>query len=375
MSIYRTIHGLIFDDKFDTLDTDRWRTLSPSSAIIHTPGQLRIQRSNTGRSTNAMFDIPQDEDNLLMQVHAEYAPTELGEGGGITVWKNAMEKVEFLETVDSLSTLTYPVWRTTKRGNLWAFYAQQGDMSWELFDSTICLDPTMMGLTLRSPLTTTYKPILVHRVILCRGTNIEVMNVSNNDKVVLKDESGLAMVEATVPLNHSGVSLALPSIPFKGTIEVLHYDEGTDTWSRLSKTEEVVEMFGGDVFVKGTDLKIKWRDKDLSESYPTHVGSLKNDELELDMILYNDHEFDVAENVEVRVAAYFDHFGWKWVDIAHDNGGRPDVYQDTLIIVGTMYPLTEIPFWIRIDKGDTNDPDYQAQKMKPTNFYLEVVNS
>lgn len=374
MSIFRTVYGKIFDDNFDTLDTNRWSVLSPSSSITHNLGVLRLARTNSGRSTNVMFEMPQDEEQLVMQVHADYTPMAESEGGGIVIWENAREKVEFLETVNSGNNLTYSVWRATKRHNLWSFYAQQADSAWELFDTTICLNPIMMGVTLRDNKINGYQPLLVRRVILCRGTHITVVNIGNGMKAVLKDKDGNIVSEAEVPFNYSGVSIELPTIPFTGTVEVHQYDSTADQWTSISELEEVTEMYGGDMYVKGTDLKIKWNGKDLSETKPTHIGSLKEDKILTQMTLYNDNEFDVAENTEVRVAAYFDNFGWKWVDLAPDVGGVPGTFHDTLVIVGTLQPGDEFDFWVRVSKGDTNDPDFQAQRLKPTNFYLEAVN-
>lgn len=373
MSIYRVAYGLIFDDEFETLDTNRWRVLSPSSAVSHTLGNMRLARPNNGRSTNAMFDMPQGEENLLMQVHAKYVPKNDTEAGGIVIWENAREKVEFLETSQTVNQTTYPVWRATKRSNLWTFYAQQDDKAWEMFDSTICLNPMMMGVTLRDNLVNGYEPMLVNRVILCRGDRVTVVNMNQGQKAVLKDKDGNVAAESIVPDLHSGVSIELPTIPFEGTVEVHYYKESNDTWEKVSEVEELVKMYGGDVFVKGTDLKIKWNGKDLSETVPTHVGSLKDDRILVSMTLYNDHEFDIAENVEIKVAAYFEHFGWKWADVANDFNGTPGAFSKT-IPMGTLGPGDEKDFWVKVTKGDTNDPDFQAQRLKPTNFYLEAVN-
>lgn len=376
MSIYRVGYGLIFEDGFDTFDTDRWRTVSPSNAVRlqgdNGTGILHMGTSRNGRSTVVMMDLPQDENELLFQVYADYTPALEGEGGGIVVWKNAMEKVEFLETVDTTRELTYSVWRAVKRNNLWAFYAQQSDGSWELFDSTICIDPTMLGLTLRDHVDRLAKPLRIDRVVLCRGTHIKVANISNGDKVVLKGADGVVVREATVPLNHSGVALELPTIPFNGTIEVHQLEE--DKWKIISLTEEEVRMYGGDLFLKGTDLKIKWRDAYLNETTATHIGSLKNNRLRLPMVLCNTNEFDVAENVEIKVAQYLDHFGWKWVDVATDVNGSPGVFSD-IIEMGTLDPLSEKTFWVNIEVKDRNDKDFLGQALRETNFYLEVVNS
>lgn len=372
MGVHKVIEGLIFDEEFETLDTGRWNAITPSNAVtsIRGDGQLNIKKSGNGRSTNVMTEIPSG-DNILMQVYADYYPTTDGEGAGIVIWKNAMEKVEFVETADTDRVETYTVWRAVKRGNLWVFYAQQEDGSWELFDSTVCIEPSLMGVTLRDNLAEDSKDLNVNKIIMCRGTHIQVVNLVGGNAVKLVNDNGEVVRESVVSDNHSGVAVELPSIPFKGTIEIYDTLDGNLISKTETEKDEYVEMYGGDVYAKGADLKIKWRDRWLDEFNPTHLASLKNGVLELDMTLYNTHEYDIAEDTTIRVAQYLDHFGWKWVDISLT--GREDDYMDELYI-GQLDPLSSRRFYVKIMIGDRTDKEYLAQMMSPTNFYLEVVN-
>ncbi|MEJ9203131.1 hypothetical protein P4W02_17030, partial [Bacillus thuringiensis] len=102
MSIHRVQTGLIFDDNFETLDS-RW-IVSPTDSYTYSDSdkQLVLKHNSTDRSTNALFSLPQNEDELLLQVHSNYTPKYLGDEGGLVIWKNALEKVEFLESEDSI---------------------------------------------------------------------------------------------------------------------------------------------------------------------------------------------------------------------------------------------------------------------------------
>lgn len=368
MSIYRMQSGLIFDDSFETLDP-RW-LVSPSDSFTldGTTEQLVMDHNNSDRSTHALFTLPADEDVILMQVHADYTPTQIGDEGGIVVWKNALEKVEFLESEDNTQAGEYSVWRAIKRHNLWTFFAERNS-AWELFDSTICLDPIMAGVVLKGRPRNGYVPLAVDRVILCRGSHISVGNVEGTQKVELIDEWGQVVSAQIVPDGYAGIDLELPTIPFKGKVKVFE-DDGQGTYVVIDEQGDFTDMYGGDVFMSGTDLKVTWKGKELSEMAPTHIGSLKNNELELQMKVLNDNEGKVAENVEIRIAAYFDEYGWEWCDIAEDIQGSPGTYQDTAIPIGTLMPGDSKDFWVKIVRAAMEN----TNQVRPTHFYLEVYN-
>lgn len=371
MSIYRVQSGLIFDDSFETLDS-RW-VVSPSDSCTHDDvgQQLSLDHNPSDRSTNALFSLPQEEDELLLQVHADYTPTHLGDEGGIVVWKNALEKVEFLESEDSTQAGAYSVWRAVKRQNLWTFFAERGS-AWELFDSTICIDPTMAGVVLKGTPRTGYVPLAVDRVILCKGTHISMGNVGSFYKVELVDESLNVVNTQIVPDGFSGVSMELPTIPFRGKLRV--YDKDlSGAYVLIDNQEEFADMYGGDLFLKGTDLKVLWKGKELSEVTPTHLGSVKNNQVEYKMTVLNDTTGSVAENISVSIAIYLQDFGWTWCDVATDNLGIPAAYEDTVIQLGTLQAGKTRDFWVRLTKPPT-DPDLIIPTMRPTYFFLEIRN-
>ena len=372
MSIHRVQTGLIFDDNFETLDS-RW-IISPTDSYTYSDSdkQLVLKHNSTDRSTNALFSLPQNEDELLLQVHSNYTPKYLGDEGGLVIWKNALEKVEFLESEDSIHENTYNIWRTVKKQNLWTFFAVRGN-AWELFDSTICIDPAMAGVVLKGIPRDGYTPLIIERVILCKGTNISVGNLNSFYKVELINYERNVVTTQIVPDGYSGIEIELPTIPFKGKIRVYDKSE-TGEYVLIDEQKEYAEMYGGDLFLRGTNLKVKWKGQELSETKATHLGALKSDIIEQKLTVLNDTSGNVAENIEIQIAVYKKEFGWEWCDLATDNNGTPNQYKDTTIRIGTLHEGESKDFWVRIARVDTTDPEKIKQQMRPSHFFLEIRN-
>lgn len=372
MSIHRVQSGLIFDDRFDTLDS-RW-VVSPSDSyyINEEEKTLSLSHNPTDSSTNALFLLPQDEEELLLQVQANYTPTRLGDEGGIVIWKNALEKVEFLESEDSTNNSDYSLWRAVKKQNLWTFFAKR-NFAWELFDSTICINPVMAGIVLKGVDRDGYVPIDVERVILCRGSSISVGNVNSHYKIRLLSEDGKVVSEQIVPAGYSGIDVELPSIPFKGKLEL--YDRHDDgSYVLIDEQKEMTDMYGGDLFMRGTDLTVVWNGKELSEVTPTHLGALKQDGISQKMTVVNATTGNVAENIGIKIAMYNEEFGWEWCSLANDYEGVPATFTDKSIKIGTLHPGESKDFWVRVVKMDANDLDNRKLFMRPTHFYLDLTN-
>lgn len=372
MSVHRVKSGLIFDDGFDTLDS-RW-VVSPSNSYAYDEEghNLTLLHNDTDRSTNALFPIPQEEGDLLLQVVADYTPVKLGDEGGIVIWKNALEKVEFLESEDTTEEDEYSVWRAVKRANLWTFFANRGG-AWELFDSTICINPSMAGVVLKSKDRDGYVPMGLERVILCRGSHISVGNMSDNYKVELLNEGGEIVNTQVVSEGFTGVSFELPTIPFTGKLKIYDTD-GRGGHILLDTQEELAVMYGGDVFLRGTDLKVIWNGEELSEVTPTKLGTLKYSTMEQKMTVKNPTTGNVAENINIKIAAYEEEFGWTWCDLATDIDGKPGPYQDIAIDMGTLGAGETRDFWVKITAQEMDFSQSPKKEMRATHFYLEVRN-
>lgn len=361
MSVYRAMIGLIFEDNFDSLE-DRWVS-SPSNLVSIDNNALKLEHNPTDRDTNCLFDLP-NEENLLIQVVADYTPTEVGDMGGISIWKNALEKVEFLESSDTTTENTYSTWRALKRQNLWSFFADSGG-AWELFDSTICIDPVRAGVLLKGIPRDGYKPLIVNRLTVCRGDSILISNVNGGDKIELVGEG--TSIEVIVDENNSGTFIRLPVIPFIGKINIYTKEDGE--WKFADSMAEEVPIYGGDVFVKGAEISVSWDGKLLNELTPTNLGSLKLGKVEHKMTVINDTVGSTATNVRIKIAAYLDEYGWRWCDLATDNDGTPNEYMDIEIAIGDIPSKGTKDFWLRVAKVD----DMVSHMPRPTKFSLMVL--
>lgn len=217
-TIFRLESGLIFDDPFNGLDP-RWE-ISPSNSYSVNPDTSKLILEHSGEEgTKALFPVPQQEGQLAFEVTSTYTPTEVGDEGGILIWNSAVNKLEFLESEDIYKQDEYTRLRAVKRGSLWTFFAKRSS-GWELFDSSL-IEPHMLGMVLKGGNNENFKPMTMDRAVLCKGTSITVGNLSEGYFVELRDEAGKSVgVQQIVPNSYGGVELPLPSLPFKGHINV-----------------------------------------------------------------------------------------------------------------------------------------------------------
>lgn len=358
--IQRVESGLIFEDNMETVDS-RWE-ISPSDSFTHRKEERTLNLTHNDRGyTTALFDIPQDEDHLLFEVHANYYPQEVGDEGGLVVWKSAMEKLEFFESVDSSEEGDYSYWRVIKRNNLWAFYAYKNG-SWELFDSSVCINPVFMGVGLSGIGRTGYRNLGIRKALLCRGKHITVGNVNTGYIIQLLDDLDVVIEEQIVPTGHSGSTVELPWIPFTGKVKVIDVHGG----NAVVAESEVLEIYGGDVFMIGTDLTVFWKGNALDENNPTNIGAMKYGVIEEKMTLANTTSGNVAEDIAIKVAVYRDSFGWEWASVSNDLNGKPVGFTDS-IEMGTLQAGETRDFWVRVDKG-------VEFSTKPIYFMLDITN-
>ena len=356
MSLYRKHLGLIFDDDFMT-DTGKW-TSSPSNACVlnEAAGLLRMHHSDVG--TVALIDLPKTESNLAFQVSANYLPTAEGDEGGIVVWQDAVNKLEFVESLDT-RTDEYLVWRAVKSGNYWKFYAKRND-AWEFFDSAP-LNASMIGITLKGASQDKFVNLDVDRTILCKGLNVQVGNLKQGWRVELVSEYDEVIESRTAPQHFSGVDISLPSLPFFG--KILVYD---DTNTKLEETESM-DLYGGDAFLYGTDMELLWDGVELSRFNETYLGSLYDNQILKKLVVRNPSEH-TALDVRVTVEQYQSRFGYEWVDVALDTGDNPGEFGD-VVSLGDIVSQGSAPFWVRFLKsGD-------RFTLKPAKFILDVSHS
>lgn len=353
MGLYKKQSGLIFDEHFIQPSSLEW-IKSPSSAVYMEPDFMHLEHSDY--ETVALFTLPENNKDVLLEVTASYLPTEDGDEGGIIIWRSSNARLEFLESKYNTAG-EYSVWRAKKEGLNWYFYAKKNG-SWEFFDNAP-LNAGWAGLILKSN-GTGFKNMLVDRVVMCEGEYFYTLNLNQNFKLELLDTSMKKVSEHTVSGSDSGLKIALPSVPFTGYIRL--YENG-----QLESETELLTIYGGDIFAYGFDLDIYWKGIKLSEFSPTRLGRLMNGMLTEKMVLKNNTDITAAA-IYIVIAPYKTDISYKFAQLAHDIGGVPDSFHDS-IFIGTLGPGESKEFWLKVNK---DNPNYF--NVEESLFSLEIVH-
>ncbi|WP_395894792.1 hypothetical protein ACH2FV_19475 (plasmid) [Bacillus safensis subsp. safensis] len=357
VDLTRVSSGLIFDDHFDRLDS-KW-LVSPSSAAEVVEEGLKLRFNSIERSTNALYELPA-EDNLLLQVYADYTPTDHDAKAGLVVWKNAQEKIEFLEEYDKDSEKVFGTWQAVKRSRLWSFFAKKSGV-WELFESTILDGHTMAGIVLKGESTAA---ATIKRAIMCKGNEVIVSSLNEGDVVIREDIDGKT-TSNEVPVGHTGVTLRLDEVPFTGRLII---ERAADD-SKISTP--LIDVYGGDVFSLSSSLTADIDGIPFSEVDPNELGTLRGGEIMKKVRIRNLNDNSLAKQVKVSVRAYNKGFGWKWCDIAADNEGTPGTFLDELDL-GDLPTNGEVFFWLRVTRQTEEHP---SNLLRPAYLYLDISHN
>lgn len=360
MGIYKKWSGLIFDDKFDGGSIHSRYGLSPTNSCTLDTGLNQLVMSHTDLETMVLFDVPTDEPTLMFEVTADYVPTASGDEGGILIWKDGYHRLEFLESKDT-TVNEYSRWRAYKNGNKWTFYANRG-YGWELFDSAP-LVAEKMGVVLKNPQATDYVDLKLDRLVLCKSSKVIVGNLPQGFTVYLCDPSGNMVNSATVEPNWTGVELELPSLPYNGIIRV--YDENGILLSSLG----AFDIYGGDVYLYGTDLRVLWNGVELSLTGDTYLGTMYDNAIVVQMELYNPSNNKTATNISMGILKYLEEFGYEWADLCHDDGtDNPDGVYSQVLDMGDLAPLATKKFWMKVERKA------EHFGFKPLHFILDITH-
>nr|WP_151734248.1 cell adhesion protein [Paenibacillus tengchongensis] len=360
VGIYKKWSGLIFDDKFDGGSPDSRYTLSPADACRLDTGLSQLSVSHTAPESMVLFDVPENEPSLAFEVTADYVPTAPGDEGGIVIWEDGYHRLEFLESKDT-ALREYSKWRACKKNNTWTFYANRGE-GWELFDSA-AIAGRKMGVVLKNENSQEFVKLNLDRYVLCRSTRITVGNLPEGYTVYLCDPEGNSVASATAAPLWTGVELELPALPYTGILRV--YDEQGVLLSSLGS----FDLYGGDTYLYGTDLRVLWNDAELSLTQETYLGTMYDNKIEIPMKLYNPNTHKAARNISMGILKYLEEFGYEWADICHDNGlNQPDRIYEQRLDMGSLDPLGSRTFWMKVERKS------QHFGIKPIHFILDITH-
>ncbi|MBD8498880.1 cell adhesion protein [Paenibacillus sp. CAU 1523] len=358
LGIYKKWSGLLFDDTFDSVGIDPRYQISPANACKLDTSIHQLHMAHTSIETMVLFDIPAGEANLVCEVSADYIPTELGDEGGIVVWQDGYHRLEFLESKDT-TTVEYSKWRVQKKDNQWTFYADRG-YGWELFD-TAPLAAAKLGAILKNPQVNGFVDLKLDRVVLCRSSQVTLGNLPADYTAYLCDANGHMIASATVLPGWTGVEFDLPTLAYHGQLKVY------DNHGALLSTLDVSTMYGGDVYLYGTDLRVLWSGTELNLTGQTNLGTMYDNVIQVQMELHNPSANKAARDISMGILKYRDEFGYEWADICHDDGtDKPNGNYTQKLTMGSLDPLGKKKFWMKVERKSSHFG------IKPLHFMLDI---
>ncbi|AHC19027.2 cell adhesion protein [Paenibacillus polymyxa CR1] len=360
MGIYKKWSGLIFDDAFNLGEIHSRFQLSPAKSCILDTNLHQLIMCHTELETMLLVDIPDEEPALMLEVTADYVPKVLGDEGGIVIWQDGYHRLEFLESKDT-TTREYSRWRAEKKGNRWTFYADRG-LGWELFDSDD-LVAGKIGVLLKNQYRDEYENLGLDRIVLCKSNKITMGNLPEGYSVFLCDSDGYTIASSKVQPMWTGVEFELPTMPYSGMLRV--YDENGILLSSLGATD----MYGGDVYLYGTDLRVLWKDKELSLTGETYLGTMYDGVIQVQMELYNPSKNKKAENISMGILKHLKEFGYEWADLCHDDGlDHPQGDYMQRLDMDSLLPDGKVKFWMKVERKQ----EYFG--IKPIHFILDITH-
>lgn len=335
VSLYEKESGKIFVDDFDSVNP-KW-LMSPSNAFNNAvkKGFLRMNHS-VDKDVMLLIDRPQD--NFAIQVIADYAPTKEGDEGGLLIYQNEKNKVEFLESYSANSLQSNKEWMAICKEDQWDFYTKT-DAFFDYTDND-SLAAKRIGVVLKRGTAEGFVPLDINKIIMTTSNMLRLRQLYENYKVVLKDTADNILSTNIVAAAHTGIDILLPSLEFEGIIEI--YDEENELIAKKQAT-----FYGGDMYCMGSSLQIKMNSEELNTTDPTNLGYMVNNERIVKMTIVNDN-IGAATNIKLSIQQYMEKVGYTWTLISLDGINYLNEIQ-----IDSVAAQSTLDFWIKVVK-DTN---------------------
>ncbi|MGE6500114.1 cell adhesion protein [Bacillus wiedmannii] len=350
VSLYEKESGKIFTDDFDFIHP-RW-IMSPASAF-DISAEKSFLRINHDASKDVLLLVDKPAGDIAIQVTADYQPTVENDNGGLLIYQNADNKIEFLESYSKTSSKNHIEWLAVSQGNQWDFYSKT-DSNFDYADSEK-LEANKIGIILKKGIENQSKPLNVDRIIVTAGNKLKLRQLFPGGTVILKDDSGAVISKSLVNQNNTGIDITLPSLEFKGTVEIF------DEKNVLTAAKEAT-FYGGDIYNMGSPLKILMHDKELNDTDPTNLGNMIEGQKVIRMSVQNDNISAVA-NLKISVQQYMDKVGVSWADVSLDG-----INFSKEISIGTLDPQNSKEFWVKVVK------DYNYMGLEPIYFNIKLAH-
>ncbi|PFN23978.1 hypothetical protein [Bacillus cereus] len=335
VSLYEKESGKIFVDDFDSVNP-KW-LMSPSNAFNNAvkKGFLRMNHS-ADKDVMLLIDKPQS--NFAIQVIADYAPTKEGDEGGLLIYQNEKNKVEFLESYAANGSQSNKEWMAICKEDQWDFYTKT-DTFFDYADND-SLAAKRIGVVLKRGTAEGFVPLEINKIIMTTSNMLRLRQLYENYKVVLKDTADNILSTNIVAAAHTGIDILLPSLEFEGIIEI--YDKENEL---IAKKQAI--FYGGDMYCMGSSLQIKMNSAELNTTDPTNLGYMVNNERIVKMTIVNDN-IGAATNIKLSIQQYMEKVGYTWALISLDGTSYSNEIQ-----IDSVTAQSTRDFWVKVVK-DTN---------------------
>ncbi len=332
VSLYKKQSGNIFADDFDSINPEWIISPSNSFSISARKGFIRLIHA---ADKDVMLLIDKPKGDIAIQVIADYIPDVEGDKGGLIIYQNADNKVEFLESHSITSSKEHKEWLAASTGEQWDFYSKV-DSTLDYADSDK-IEATKIGVVLKKGVADSYKPLDIDRILITRGHKLKLRQLFPNNKVILKNEYGTTISTNQVSKLNTGIDINLPSLEFQGRIEI--YDE-----QNILIAEKEALFYGGDIYNMGSPIKILMASKELNDTDPTDLGYMVEGKRVIKMIVQNENSVPV-QNLQISIEQYMEKVGYTWADISLDKSNWADQ-----IAINTLGANSYKEFWVLVTK-------------------------
>ncbi|MGN4292231.1 hypothetical protein [Bacillus cereus group sp. MYBK87-2] len=334
-SLYKKESGKIFLDYFDSINPEWIISPSTSFSIAERKGFIRLKHTE---NKDVMLLIDKPQSNFAIQVIADYAPTKEGDQGGLLIYQNEKNKVEFLESYSVNSSQSNKEWMAICKEDQWDFYTKT-DIFFDYTDND-SLAAKKIGVVLKRGTAEGFVPLDIDKIIITTSNMLRLRQLHENYKVVLKDTADNIFSTNIVAAAHTGIDILLPSLEFEGIIEI--YDEENEILAKKQGT-----FYGGDMYCMGSSLQIKMNNNELNTTDPTNLGYMLDNERIVKMTIVNDN-IGYATNIKLSIQQYMEKVGYTWALISLDGSNYSNEIQ-----IDSVAAQDTRDFWVKVVK-DTN---------------------
>ncbi|WP_270364737.1 cell adhesion protein [Bacillus paranthracis] len=332
LELYKQESGKVYTDDFDSIKENWLMTPQSSFDIASRKGFLRMEHTT---DKDVLLLIDKQQGDVAIQVIADYHPTAIGDKGGLIIYQNMDNKVEFLESYAQNSSQEHKEWMAVSKGDEWNFYSKT-DSYFDYVDSDK-LSASKLGVILKKGVSSDYKPLDIDKIIITRGNTLQVRQLFPGGKVVLKDELDTVIATNKIESFNTGTDIPLPSLEFLGTLQI--FDETN------SLVAEVKAIFhGGDVYNLGSSIKVLMGEQELNNTDTTHLGYMTGSDRIIKMRVQNDYLMAVT-NVKISIQQYMDKIGFTWAEVSLDN-----IVYSKEVIVNNLAARSFKEFYVKIAK-------------------------